>query len=48
MDRAEEAAVSRRRGGRREQGRKKREGRDGRRAAHCGGQSALTATGVAE
>lgn len=36
VDTAEEAAVRRRRGGRRVQG------RDRRRAAHCGGQSALT------
>lgn len=49
VDTAEEAAVRRRRGGRRGEVRKKREGgRAGRRATHCGGQSALTATGVAE
>lgn len=48
MDTAEEAAVRRRRGGRRGEGRKGREREDGRRATHCGGQSALTATGVAE
>lgn len=48
VDTAEEAAVRRRRrwkeGGKEEE----RGGSDGRRAAHCGGQSALTATAVAE
>lgn len=49
VDTAEEAAVGRRRGGRRGEGRKMRERvRDGRRATRCGGQSALTATGVTE
>lgn len=39
VDTAEEAAVRRRREGRKKMG---------RRATHCGGQSALTAAGVAE
>lgn len=47
MDTAEEAAVRSRRGGRRREGRKKREAGMGG-EQHTGGQSALTATGLAE
>lgn len=52
VDTAEEAAVRRRRGEEeRGEGRWEKDGQVRRRrrgAAHCGGQSALTATGVAE
>lgn len=54
VDTAEEAAVRRRRrsgrGSCRVEGRgeKRERGREGGRAANCGGQSALTAAGVAE